>query len=146
MAFLGMVFNYMLRVNINLTVVAMVKVDANSSQANSSAQEVCGFTDDSDHENDEEGEFEWDEFTQSVITASFFWGYIWTQVPGGRIAEVFGARRVFGGALTAAGLITLAMPLSARHNAVPLIVTRVLLGIAEVRGTQGTDILSLHSP
>ncbi|KAG0717344.1 putative inorganic phosphate cotransporter [Chionoecetes opilio] len=137
MAFLGMVFNYMLRVNINLTVVAMVKVEANSSQANGSAQEVCGFTDDSDHENDEEGEFEWDEFTQSVITSSFFWGYIWTppppQVPGGRIAEVFGARRVFGGALTAASLITLITPISARNNAVPLIVTRVLLGIAEGR-------------
>ena len=30
----------------------------------------------------QDGDFEWNEWTQSLITASFFWGYIVTQLPG----------------------------------------------------------------
>lgn len=41
MSFFGMVFNYMLRVNINLAIVAMVKAknDSNSTMEN----DVCGY-------------------------------------------------------------------------------------------------------
>ena len=28
------------------------------------------------------GEFDWDGVTQGLILGSFFWGYIWTQLPG----------------------------------------------------------------
>ena len=49
MAFLGMVCNYMLRVNINLTIVAMVKGDANSSLGNNSAKEICNYSDSGGH-------------------------------------------------------------------------------------------------
>lgn len=146
MAFLGMVCNYMLRVNINLTIVSMVK-GSNSSQDSNSAMEVCNYTDSGDHSDEEEGEFEWDEFTQSLITSSFFMGYLWTQVPGGRIAELFGARRVFGGALTATSLLTLLIPFTARNNAAPLIANRVLLGIAEGATFPATHaLLSTWSP
>ncbi|CAL4098932.1 unnamed protein product, partial [Meganyctiphanes norvegica] len=131
LAFLGMVFNYMLRVNINFAIVAMVKPSANESDSGGgTALEVCGFNDTSHHD-DEEGEFEWDEFTQSLITGAFFWGYIWTQIPGGRLAEVMGAKRVFGGALTLACVMTCLVPVAAHAGYGVLIAVRVLLGISE---------------
>lgn len=129
MAFFGMAFNYMLRTNINLTIVSMVKPD--NETRNNSAAEVCGFDDDGGGDDGLEGEFEWDSFTQSLITSSFFWGYVWTQIPGGRIAELIGAKRVFGGALTVASLLTFVIPSSATNNAALLIAVRVLLGISE---------------
>ncbi|MPC09613.1 Sialin [Portunus trituberculatus] len=67
-------------------------------------------------------------------------GYLWTQIPGGRIAELFGARRVFGGALTAASLLSLLIPFTARANAAPLIANRILLGISEVCSQAGTVV------
>ncbi|XP_063843132.1 putative inorganic phosphate cotransporter [Scylla paramamosain] len=147
MAFLGMVCNYMLRVNINLTIVAMVKGDPNASQNNNSAKEICNYTDSGCHGEEQEGEFQWDAFTQSLITSSFFMGYLWTQVPGGRIAELFGARRVFGGALTAASFLTLLIPFTARPNAAPLIANRILLGISEGATFPSTHaLLSTWSP
>jgi len=39
----------------------------------------CGFNVTEDNP-DEDGEYAWDETTQSLITGSFFWGYIVTQV------------------------------------------------------------------
>lgn len=129
MAFLGMVFNYMLRVNINLTIVAMVKA-ANTTNK-SEAEDVCGFGDDGAEDESFAGEFEWNEWTQSLITGAFFWGYIWTQIPGGRLAEVFGARRVFGGALTCASIVSFFIPLAAKSGSVTLIVVRVILGLSE---------------
>lgn len=133
MAFLGMICNYMLRINMNLAVVAMSVQGGgdNESHASSEAEEVCGFTDGGNDPGDEEGTFEWNEFTQSLITSSFFWGYVWTQIPGGRIAELFGARRVFGGALVLASILTFFIPLSAQDNPTYLIINRVLLGISE---------------
>ncbi|XP_042217482.1 putative inorganic phosphate cotransporter isoform X2 [Homarus americanus] len=86
MAFLGMVFNYMLRVNINLTIVAMVTNDNSTSPV----QDVCHFKDDNDQTEDYDGEFDWDEWTQGLITGSFFWGYIWTQIPGSQAGTIIG--------------------------------------------------------
>ncbi|XP_045621708.2 sialin isoform X1 [Procambarus clarkii] len=128
MAFLGMAFNYMLRVNINLTIQAMV---ATTNTTTSPAQDVCNFQDEHQNSHDYAGEFTWDEWTQSLITGSFFWGYIWTQIPGGRLAEVVGARRVFGGALVIASVITVFIPLAAKSSPTSLIIVRVLLGLAE---------------
>jgi hypothetical protein len=44
LGFLGFTFNYMLRVNINFTIVSMVNYDTNSS--NNDSLDGCGFIDD----------------------------------------------------------------------------------------------------
>ncbi|KAG7171475.1 inorganic phosphate cotransporter-like 7 [Homarus americanus] len=100
MAFLGMVFNYMLRVNINLTIVAMVTNDNSTSPV----QDVCHFKDDNDQ-------------TEDYVR--------------GRLAEVLGARRVFGGAILSASIVTMFVPLAAKSSASTLIAVRILLGLSE---------------
>lgn len=83
-------------------------------------------------ERETSGEFYWDEVQQSIILSSFFWGYLVFQVPGGRIAEVVGAKRVFGGAVFVNGLLSLLLPFLARIHWVLLLFTRTLQGLAQV--------------
>ncbi|XP_076069277.1 putative inorganic phosphate cotransporter [Oratosquilla oratoria] len=139
MAFLGMVCNYMLRVNINLAIVAMVK--PSESNITNGAQDVCGFGNSSDTSSDSyAGEFPWNEWEQSLATGAFFWGYIWTQIPGGRLAEIVGARKVFGSALLGASVMTFLVPLAAHWDLKALVATRVMLGF-----TEGATFPSTHA-
>jgi MFS family permease len=78
------------------------------------------------------GKFDWSEVDQSIILSSFFWGYLIFQVPGGRIAEVVGAKRVFGGAVFVNGILSLLLPFLARINWVLLLIIRTMQGLAQV--------------
>jgi MFS family permease len=90
------------------------------------------------------GEFNWSEVEQSVILSSFFWGYLVFQVPGGRVAEVVGAKRVFGGAVLINGVLSLVLPFLARTHWILLLVTRALQGLAQVRCIQTDTDKTCH--
>ncbi|KAJ4441468.1 hypothetical protein ANN_11323, partial [Periplaneta americana] len=79
-----------------------------------------------------QGEFAWDEVEQSVILSSFFWGYLLFQVPGGRVAEVVGAKRVFGGAVVINGILSLVLPFFTRIHWILLLVIRALQGLSQL--------------
>jgi MFS family permease len=91
-----------------------------------------------------QGEFNWSEVEQSVILSSFFWGYLVFQVPGGRVAEVVGAKRVFGGAVLINGVLSLLLPFLARTHWILLLVTRALQGLAQVRYIQSDPDKAFH--
>ena len=40
--------------------------------------------------------FDWDEAQQGIILGMFFYGYVLTQLPGGRLAELVGGKWLFG--------------------------------------------------
>ena len=104
LAFVGFIFNYMLRVNINLTIVSMV----NFTQPNDTSADVneCNVTsEDEEDGKGNDGEFVWDSVVQSQIIGSFYYGYILTQVPGGRLSEVFGAKRVLGASMAGVAIL-----------------------------------------
>jgi MFS family permease len=96
LAFVGFIFNYMLRVNINLTIVSMV----NYTSSEDDVITECNFRQNDSNSDDEglgnKGEFVWNDVVQSQITGSFYYGYVLTQLPGGRLAEIIGARKVLG--------------------------------------------------
>lgn len=104
LAFFGFIFNYMLRVNINLTIVSMVNFTQNSNEEDSNE---CGYSNlnSTESEPNEEGEFIWDSVVQSQIVGSFYYGYIVTQLPGGRLSEVIGAKRVLGISMAGVALL-----------------------------------------
>lgn len=65
LAFVGFIFNYMLRVNINFTIVSMVNFTVQSKE---NVSNECNFTiSDEDQVNANEGEFLWDSVVQSQI-------------------------------------------------------------------------------
>ena len=57
-----------MRVNLSVAIVYMVNSTAST--------------------NTNTGHFQWDEAQQGIILGMFFYGYVLTQVPGGRLAEV----------------------------------------------------------
>ncbi|CAG2063118.1 unnamed protein product [Timema podura] len=73
--------------------------------------------------------FHWDEYQQNFMLGCFFWGYLCTELPGGRLAEIIGARRVFGYSMLAASIITVVTPAAANLSYIAVIILRVLLGL-----------------
>ena len=62
---------------------------------------------------------------------SFFYGYVLTQVPGGRLSEQYGAKRVFGWGIFVTSLLTMLSPAAARMGKGAFIGIRVLEGLGE---------------
>ncbi len=71
-------------------------------------------------------------FLAGIILGSFFFGYIFTQLPGGWIATKYGAKRVFGFGVFWTSALTLLTPLAARFSVYALIMLRILEGLCEV--------------
>ena len=78
LAFIRFVFNYTLRININLVITSMVNHTA--------LNQTSGH---------EDGPFVWDSVITGDILGIFYAGYMVFQMPGGRMAEVFGGKKVF---------------------------------------------------
>ncbi|XP_021924654.1 putative inorganic phosphate cotransporter isoform X2 [Zootermopsis nevadensis] len=137
MFFLGLTVTFLLRVNINLAIVGMVNSTSveptSQEEALSSASGGCLAANVSVSTNKQvvdgaQGEFSWDEVQQGIILSSFFWGYLIFQIPGGRIAEVVGAKRVFGGAVLINGALAIVLPFLARTHWILLLVVRAMQG------------------
>ena len=84
---LGFINIYCLRVNLSVALVAMVnhtqQVPLNYSEY--SSDDICQSdesiaADQFVQEGMEEGEFNWDSYTQAAVLAAFFYGYLTTQV------------------------------------------------------------------
>lgn len=90
-----------------------------------STQAIITTTESSLHES---VRFDWDEAQKQLILGSFFWGYVLTELPGGRLAELIGGHRVFGHSMFWASVITLVTPVTAHMGFKAMVILRVLLG------------------
>ncbi|KAM8711619.1 hypothetical protein ACLKA7_012174 [Drosophila subpalustris] len=120
MTFIGFIVNYMLRINLNITIVDMIVTPAtnltnatlatNASQlatvpglessANDSALNQRyswerQFLDWANIDYERDG-FHWNEREQSNLLGSFFWVHWVLQLPGGILARKYGTKLVFG--------------------------------------------------
>ena len=114
MASFGFIVNYMLRNNLSLAIVAMV----NHTAVNSS-----------DSSGQEDGPFVWDEDGVGLILGSFYYGYICTQIVGGRAAELSRVKYINGVSLLLAGLLTFLTPSVSYWDYRALVVLRVVMGL-----------------
>jgi len=85
----------------------------------------------SDPNPQKEGEFVWDEATQGLVLGSFFYGYVLTQVPGGRMAELYGGKKIYGYGVLITAVFTLITPLAAHWDLPLLVLVRILEGMGE---------------
>ena len=60
--------------------------------------------------------FEWDEFTRGQMLAAFSYGYVTTQLIGGRLAELYGVKLVYGVSLVGTAILSLLSPAVARDG------------------------------
>jgi ACS family sodium-dependent inorganic phosphate cotransporter-like MFS transporter 5 len=78
------------------------------------------------------GTFDWDETRQTLIISAFFWGYIWTQIPGGKLGQRFGGKRVVAVSILSTAICNLFVPIAARASYIYVILLRVGMGLSEV--------------
>ena len=114
--FLGLICNYMLRVNINIAIVEMVVDNDNLHNRTDNIR--------NDTENDS-GKLDWSTADQEWVKAAFFYGYCAMQVPGGRLAELFGTKKVLGYSMVGTAILGLVTPVLANVNVWIIFVLRL---------------------
>ncbi|XP_017757363.1 PREDICTED: putative inorganic phosphate cotransporter isoform X1 [Eufriesea mexicana] len=155
MVIIGFMLNYMLRVNITIAIVSMV-IPSNDTLHSSDHDKssdcfdstitinVTSFdngsttlTSDSAtssipypprHEEMNQSRYSWNEYQVNLVLGSFFWGYICTELPGGRLAEIIGPKRVFGYSMLVSSIVTLLTPLAADYSYITVVALRAILG------------------
>lgn len=147
LVFWGQMQNYMMRNSINLIILAMVqdrgstgKTDEGSTVQCTTATIGSEGNSTSGEREQSQGEFDWDEMTIGIVLSSFGWGYMATQIIGGRLAELYGFKKVYGIGLFVTALLMLLSPSVARLDIRLFIALRVLMGVAE-----GPTWPSMHS-
>ena len=80
-----------------------------------------------------QGPFTWDAIIQGVLLASYFYGYLVTQVLGGRLAELLSAKWTFGVSVFLNVLLALLSPPAAWLGWGYLLAIRILQGMVGVR-------------
>lgn len=76
-------------------------------------------------------ELDWNLMEQSTVLAAFFWGYIWSQIPGAYIAKRYGGHIVLCFAAVAWSSSTLIVPPLAAYSSGYVVFGRFMLGICE---------------
>ena len=74
----------------------------------------------------------WEKYIQGHILGSFFYGYLVSQIPGGLLAERYGAKWVIAGSMSLSTMATLLTPVASHVSYIMLIVLRVMCGIGSV--------------
>lgn len=67
-----------------------------------------------------------------LVLSSFFYGYIFTQIPGGWLAAKVGGAKVFGMGVATTALLTLVTPPFTKHSFYVLLAIRIIEGFFEV--------------
>ncbi|CAK9810498.1 Putative inorganic phosphate cotransporter [Anthophora plagiata] len=73
--------------------------------------------------------YPWNEYQVNLVLGSFFWGYVCTELPGGRLAEIIGPKRVFGYSMLVSSVITFLTPLCATYGYIAVAALRTILGL-----------------
>jgi len=76
-------------------------------------------------------EFNWTPETIGYVDASFSWGYIVTQLPGGFLASRFPANKIFGLAIFLSSSLNLLLPTATQLTPRAVIAIRFMQGLAE---------------
>jgi ACS family sodium-dependent inorganic phosphate cotransporter len=85
-------------------------------------------------------QFGYDSAAQGVVLSAVFWGYLWTQLAGGWMADRFGGHRVLAAGVAIWSVATFVTPVAAAATFSALLAARVLLGLGE-----GVNFPAIHS-
>ncbi|XP_060519538.1 sialin-like isoform X2 [Cylas formicarius] len=159
LVFVGFAVNYMIRINLNIAIVAMVQprpkdnvsisseciIDApTSSLLLNKSDTGSTIFNTSDHEpltnqsavvragnfsENKDAKFDWNEKVQGYVLGSFFWLHWVTQVPGGILAGKYGTKLVFGLSNFGGVVLCFAIPYCAWLGHTSLILLRLVQGL-----------------
>ncbi|XP_065339063.1 sialin-like [Cloeon dipterum] len=137
LSFTGFLTNYMLRVNLNIAIVSMTgggnATDSNGTLIREADCRVNFSTSAFDADTTRApsaAEFDWDNYKQGLIHGSFYWGYVLSMVPGGMLADRYGAKLIYGGSNLVCSLMAFFVPSAARWSLNALLFVRFSQGFA----------------
>ncbi|KAH8336844.1 putative inorganic phosphate cotransporter [Drosophila kikkawai] len=152
LCFFCLAMSYAWRVNLSVAVVAMTEHPAvnNTDRLAENDTDFSGEDDDDfgfDLFNSERY-YTFSEGQRSAMLSSFFWGYVVTQVPGGYIAQRYGAKILLMWGLGIAAIITMLSPLSLKLGGwLALCAMRFVMGLSQGAVHPATHaLLSKWSP
>lgn len=133
LATIGLALIYAMRIILSIGIVAMVNKPVLDRNISKIGQE-CPFGDPvkNPEVSSNDHPFNWDPQEQGLILGAFFYGYIFTQIPGGMLAERYGGKWVYGCGALLTGIFTLFTPLAAKNGKIPLFILRFFEGLFEV--------------
>ena len=106
---IGFIISFGIRCNVGVATVSMM---SNKTDNTGKVTEIS--------------EFHWSPETIGYVDASFFWGYIVTQLPGGFLASKFPANRLFGTAISLSSCLNLLIPAATLLDPKAVIAVRVM--------------------
>ncbi|KAI5091729.1 sialin isoform X1, partial [Silurus meridionalis] len=138
MMFFGFAVVYGLRVNLSVAMVAMVNTTDILPSFNASELNECPApspTSNSSSENTDQPNgvprYPWNPQTQGYLLSAFFFGYLFTQIPGGYLSGRFGGRKFLGGGVLGTAILTILTPFAAQLGVNWLYALRALEGFGE---------------
>lgn len=132
---------YLIRTNISIILLAMVKAKTTNSSAviipeciirnmNVSANDAMTVFVQKQQSHITHGTtYEWDSTLQGLILAAYFWGFVISGIPGAAIAEKYGPRKCVAISFTFSAVLTLVGPVSAEIHPNLLIASRFFIGL-----------------
>ncbi|RWS09109.1 Sialin-like protein [Dinothrombium tinctorium] len=153
---LATLLQYTIRVNLSVTIVAMVNDTYLSGQSSEFRKPVlengCPFEDTlyanltnskSEKASKTSGEFNWAPSTQGAVLGAFYYGYILTHINSGQLAEWIGAKRLIAISILTSSVLTLLTPIAAYFNVIAVIAIRVVTGMSQ--GVMSPAIYTLYA-
>ncbi|KAK3532315.1 hypothetical protein QTP86_016050 [Hemibagrus guttatus] len=138
MMFLGFAVVYGLRVNLSVAMVAMVNTTGMQPVFNGSESKECpasSITSNSSNSIPDQPDgvprYPWNPQTQGMLLGAFFFGYLFTQVPGGYLSGRCGGSKFLGGGVLGTAILTILTPLAAELGVKWLFALRALEGFGE---------------
>ncbi|KAF5282674.1 hypothetical protein FQA39_LY17534 [Lamprigera yunnana] len=129
----GFLVSFMMRTDINLAIVAMVK-DSNpmKDSMQNTTEQYCYKYDENDTAESVNygGSLEWTPDVQSYVLASFYWAYIVSQIVGGYATQKLGTKKVFGYSQLLTALCSLCIPWCSEIHYSLVIALRSIQGFA----------------
>jgi len=91
--------------------------------------------------------FGWTSVEKGLVQSAFFWGYAFTQIPGGWLAQKYGGKFVLFAGVILWSFGTLIAPACAQWSFTALLVSRFLVGLGEgVAPSAATGVLAKGVP
>lgn len=137
MGSIGLAIIYGFKVNVSVAIVAMVNHTAvklstmqemESRNTSTISAEECASSNVTTAIT-EDGPFVWNEPLQGLILSAYFWGYMVSLLPGGRMAELLSAKWVMNGSVLINVVASILSPVAAKMHCSLFIVMRFIQGI-----------------
>ena len=147
MIFWGQIQNYIMRYEIDVAIAALVQSSSQNDEPNQSndvhlletSKQNISYNIEEEKDGKED-QFDLSPILQSHRLGAFNYGYVVTQIIGGRLAEMYGTKKIYGGGLLLTCIVSFLLPSAAKLNVYLFIALNVLQGVFS-----GVTLPALHA-